>query len=182
MEFFVGKNLNNSILFYVLYDFSRGSCYVDADLSVDSNGDGNVEGDSDFSCNELYLQTYEPKYQSTNGRIYYTNTNNQLVSSDFTVSFLDFESQMDTGTMAIYKELDTLISTLPVAGTGTDANFKILVTQLRDNLIDKNATKSNLVAVKDYRETNTITLDATQRTTLQSIFARLSDKSVVAAE
>lgn len=182
MEFFVGKNLNNSILFYVLYDFSRGTCYVDADLSVDSNWDGNPEGDTDFSCNELYLQTYEPKYQSTNGRIYYTNANNQLVSSDFTVSFLDFESQMDTGTMAIYKELDTLISTLPISGTGADANFKILVTQLRDNLIDKIATKSNLVAVKEYRETSTVTLDATQKAALQSIFTRLSDKSVVAAE
>ena len=181
-EFFVGKNLNNSILFYVLYDFSRGTCYVDADLSIDSNGDGNVEGDNDFSCNSLYLQTYEPKYQSTKGRIYYTNTNNQLISSDFTVSFLDFESQMDTGTMAIYKELDILIAGLPAAGTGANANFKLLVTQLRDNLIDKNVTRSNLVAVRDYWETNTITLDTTQRTTLESVFARLSDKSTVAAE
>ena len=181
-EFFVGKNLNNSILFYIWYPFSRGTCYVDADLSVDSNSDGNPEGDTDFSCNALQLQSYEPKYQSTKGRIYYTNTNNQLVSSDFTVSFLDFESQMDTGTMAIYKELDTFIAGLPAAGTGADVNFKILVTQLRDNLIDKNATKSNLVAVRDYWEKNTITLDTTQRATLESIFARLSDKSVVAAE
>ncbi|MEI8091770.1 MAG: hypothetical protein WCG98_06210 [bacterium] len=43
IDFFVGKNLDNSILFYIKYDFSRGNCYVDADLSVDSNNDGNKE-------------------------------------------------------------------------------------------------------------------------------------------
>jgi hypothetical protein len=49
----------------VLYDFSRGTCYVDADLSTDSNGDGTLDNDKDFSCNELSLQAYEPKYEST---------------------------------------------------------------------------------------------------------------------
>ncbi len=185
-EFFVGKNLNNSILFYVLSNYS-GACYVDTDLSVDSNGDGNPEWDHDFDCNTLHLQTYEPKFQSINGRIYYTNGNNQLVSSDFKVSFLDFDSPMDAATTAIYKDLDGLISTLSsagtwTAGTGTDANFTLLLTQLRDNLIDKTATKSNLVAVMDYQTNNTVTLNGTQKTTLDSVISRLSDKSTVAAE
>jgi len=89
--------------------------------------------------------------------------------------------------MAIYKTLDSLISSLPIstsADTGADvnANFKTLLIQLRDNLIDTNTTKSNVVAVKDYWQANTITLDDGQKTTLESIFAKLSDKSVIAAE
>lgn len=181
-EFFVGKNLDNSILFYVSYNFSRGTCYVDADITADSNGDGTTAWDKDFDCNALHLQVYEPKYQSTKGRIYYTNASNQLVSSDFTVSFLDFESQLDTGTMEIYKTLDILISSLPAQWTGTDTTFKMLLSQLRDNLVDPIATKSNVVAVRDYWKTNAIILDATQTSTLESVFAALSDKSVIAAE
>jgi hypothetical protein len=53
---------------------------------------------------------------------------------------------------------------------------------LRDNLVDPVATKSNVVAVRDYWKTNAITLDATQTSTLESVFTTLSDKSVVAAE
>lgn len=61
-------------------------------------------------------------------------------------------------------------------------NFKTLVLQLRDGLIDTNATKSNLVAVREYQQTNQIVLDATQQSLLDAVFTRLSDKSVIAAE
>ena len=64
INLFVGKNLNNSILYYIKYDNSRGTCYVDTDIAVDSNGDGTKDNDKDFSCNELYLKQYDPKYES----------------------------------------------------------------------------------------------------------------------
>lgn len=180
-EIFVGKNLNNSILFYVLYDFSRGTCYVDTDISVDSDGDGNKEWDRDFMCNELYLKVYEPTFIKTQWKIYYTDANNTLITSNFTVSFLDFEAELNDQTMEVYKQLDTLITSLPIVNTGTAQNFRTLLIQLRDGLVDQTATKSNLVAVKDYQTTNAIQLDPTQQSILDSVFAKLSDKSVVAA-
>jgi len=64
IDFFVGKNLNNSILFYIKYDDSRGTCYVDTDIAFDSDGDGIKDNDKDFLCNQLYLKAYEPKYES----------------------------------------------------------------------------------------------------------------------
>ncbi|MEI6774237.1 MAG: hypothetical protein WCL18_05620 [bacterium] len=64
IDFFVGKNLNNSILFYIKYDDSRGSCYVDTDIAFDSNNDGVKDNDKDFLCNDLYLKKYEPRYES----------------------------------------------------------------------------------------------------------------------
>ena len=62
IEFFVGKSLDNSILYYILYPNTRGQCYVDVDITVDSNGDGIPDNDHDFNCNQLSLQKYQPKY------------------------------------------------------------------------------------------------------------------------
>jgi hypothetical protein len=183
MEIFVGKNLDNSILFYIKYDFSRGTCYVDTDLSVDSDGDAIKDNDKDFSCNQLYLQKYEPKYESAKGRLYYTNTGNQLVSQDFTVNFLDFSATLDPDTLALYQQVDGLISSLPSDVTGAYINFKSLLVTLRDGLIDTTATKSNIVAVKEYvTATPDIQLDEQQQSVLNGIFTRLADKSVIAAE
>ncbi len=180
-EFFVGKNLDNSILFYIVYPSKKGPCYVDVDVSVDSDGDWSADGDNDFSCNELYLHRYEPKYQSANGRMYYTNANNQLVSSDFSVSFLDFNAALSTEQLSLYKDIESIISSFPVSLTWADLYFKTLSLQLRDNLLDDAMTKSNVVALRSYWEQNTITLNPAQRTLLESVFSRLSDKSVVAA-
>ena len=64
IDFFVGKNLNNSILYYITYDNPKGNCYVDTDIHIDSNNDGIQDNDKDFMCNQLYLKTYEPKFES----------------------------------------------------------------------------------------------------------------------
>jgi hypothetical protein len=48
-------------------------------------------------------------------------------------------------------------------------------------LIDKINTKSNLVSIKDFLQKNEIKLSNEQNTILQSIFTKLTDKSVAAA-
>jgi hypothetical protein len=150
---------------------------------VDSNGDGISDNDKDFSCNQLFLQKYDPKYESTKGRIYYTNTGNQLVSQDFAVNFLDFQASLDSGTLALYQQVDGLISSLPSNATGAYINFKSLLVTLRDGLIDSTATKSNIVAVKNYVTTTPdLQLTQAQQSTLDDLYTRLADKSVVAAE
>jgi len=67
-------------------------CYVDLDITVDSNEDGVTEQDRDMNCNTLHLQKYEPRYDAVVGRIYY-QVGEKIMSQDFTVSFLDFEKQ-----------------------------------------------------------------------------------------
>jgi len=112
IDFFVGKNLNNSILMYIKYDDSRGTCYVDTDIAFDTNDDTIKDNDKDFLCNELYLKKYEPKYESVVGRIYYTKTDTTLVSKDFTISFLDFEANLDPEMTIVYKEINNFINTM----------------------------------------------------------------------
>jgi hypothetical protein len=64
VDIMVGNNLNNTVLFYVKTD-TPDSCYVDADISQDSDNDGVVDNDHDFACNTLYLKQYIPKYETT---------------------------------------------------------------------------------------------------------------------
>lgn len=182
VDFFVGKNLDNSILFYLVYDNSRWTCYVDTDIAFDGDQDGTKDNDKDFLCNALYLKKYEPKYESVVGRVYYTKADATLVSKDFTVSFLDFEANLDADTSIVYKEINDLINTLQTAGTTGDmASFRTLLVGLRDGLIDQNNTSSNIVAVKDFYETRALVLDKDQKVLLESIFTKLSNKAVSAA-
>jgi len=60
-------------------------------------------------------------------------------------------------------------------------DFRTIVVGLRDGLIDQTNTKSNVVSVKDYYETHTITLTDEQKTMLEDIFTKLTDKAVSAA-
>jgi hypothetical protein len=132
---------------------------VDTDIAFDSNNDTVKENDKDFLCNELYLKQYEPKYESVVGRIYYTRADATQVSKDFTVSFLDFDAELDAEVKLIYHQINQFINSLgEISGTGEMADFRTLLVGLRDGLIDNVDTSSNIVAVKDYYETHTIML------------------------
>jgi len=182
IDFFVGKNLKNSILYYIKYDNAQGTCYVDTDIAFDSDGDAAKENDKDFVCNELHLQQYEPKYESVIWRIYYTRPDASSVSKDFTVTFLDFEANLSPEMSIVYKQINDFINSLSVADmTGDMINFRTLMVGLRDGLIDQIDTKSNVVSVKDYYETHTIPLTGDQEIILKSIFTSLTDKAVSAA-
>ncbi|MEI7919224.1 MAG: hypothetical protein WCH65_03315 [bacterium] len=172
IDFFVGKNLDNSILFYIKYDNSRAVCYVDTDVAFDSDQDGTKDNDKDFLCNEPYLKKYEPKYESVVGRIYYTQADTTLISKDFTVSFLDFEANLDADMKLVYNQINNLINTLPTtATTGDMFNFRTLLVELRDGLIDQTNTSSNVVAVKDFYDTRAIVLTKEQKVYWDAIIA-----------
>lgn len=182
IDFFVGKNLNNSILWYIKYDDSRGNCYGDADIAFDSDADAIKDNDKDFLCNALHLQTYEPKYESVVGRIYYTRTDGTAISKDFTVSFLDFDANLDPEMTLVYKRINELINSFQnVWTTGDLLTFRGLMVGLRDGLIDQVDTKSTIVSIKDYYGAQDIKLSDSQKTMLDDIFTQLTDKSVSAA-
>ncbi|MEI6672837.1 MAG: hypothetical protein WCL02_05960 [bacterium] len=82
----------------------------------------------------------------------------------------------------VYKEINDFINTLQaVGGTGEMATFRILMVGLRDGLIDKMNTKSNIVSVKDYYDTHILQFADEQKVMLQDIFTKLTDKAVSAA-
>jgi hypothetical protein len=55
----VGKSLENSVAFYILFDDPKEEkvCYVDLDISDDN--------EKDFYCNQVFFTKFDPKYEST---------------------------------------------------------------------------------------------------------------------
>lgn len=182
-EILVWKNLDNTVLFYIVYDKQK-ECFVDTDIKLDSDGDKIADNDHDFSCNKLYYKKYEQKYESINWRIFYLDpTSGKIDSSDFSVSFLDFAANLDTETKKIYDDINLLIWSLNTENYSGYDNLRNLLITLRDWLVDKSNTKSNVVSLKDYVNKQVdITFTAEQESILNSIFFKLSDKAVVAAQ
>ncbi|MDD3262284.1 MAG: PKD domain-containing protein [Candidatus Absconditabacteria bacterium] len=184
IELFVGNSLENTILFYIKHNENLGPCYIDTDVSEDSNGNGNPLDDADFQCNMLYQQKYEPQYDSIVGRLYYSDRNKKLVSKDFMVGFIDFEVALSPENKKVYDQISLLLKELngPERFTGTNRTFKDMLKSTRDNLSDTQSTLSNVVSLKDYIGRNTIKLNEQQDDMLKKIFLELSNRSTAAAE
>jgi len=182
IEFFVGKSLENSILFNVLFDDLDWSldCYVDADISIDTNEDGVNDQDRDFNCNELHLEVYEPRYDSVVGRVYYQSWDT-LSSEDFLVSFLDFQVDLDPEKKELYDKIFSLIMWID---TSQDVNeyLKSLLISLKEWLLDDIDTKWTVVAIQDYLTTHEVVLSDSQKADLDVVLTALSDESVLAAQ
>ncbi len=184
IELFVGNSLENSILFYIKHNENLGPCYVDTNVNEDSNGNGNPLDDADFQCNMLYLQKYEPQYDSIVWKLYYSDRNKKLVSQDFMIWFIDFEVALSPENKKVYDQISVLLKELnwPERFTGTNKVFKDMLKWLRDNISDTQSTLSNVVTVKDYLGRNDIKLNEQQDEMLKKIFLELSNRSTAAAE
>ncbi|MCF7834746.1 PKD domain-containing protein [Candidatus Gracilibacteria bacterium] len=177
-EIFVGDNLNNGVLFYIYYAGDK-DCYVDRDISLDTDGDGNISNDKDFLCNEVKLVEYNPLYQAVIGRVFY-QMEDKTLSKDFTVSFLDVGIDMDDETKILYQDIMKLINGLDVSIAGNQG-LKTLLINLQRNIMDTMSLQSDLVAVGDYNKNNETKLTQNQTELMDSIMSRLSDRASVAA-
>ncbi len=178
-EIFVWNNLNNSVLFYIYYAWTK-DCYVDKDISFDSDNDNNAANDNDFVCNKSKLVEYNPLYQSIVWRVFYKMDDTQTLSKDFTVSFLDISLQLDEETKLIQQDLMKLINSLDIS-KDENKGLKSLLLNLQQNLIDTTNMKSDLVAVQSFVRDNKIALDKDQTSLFDSIVSRLQSKASVAA-
>lgn len=181
MEIFVWDNLNNAVLYYIKYDdYQWDECFVDADITVDSDLDGNDDNDRDFHCNELHFQKYEPRYQSIIWRIYY-QVDTSVISKDFSVSFLDFELNIDPKLELVYKKLDQIINSIDT-DIETNNNLRTFLLQLRDGLIDKIDTSANLVTMQNYITNNEVNLTEEEEEILEFVIDKLSNEATKAAQ
>ncbi|MDR2415698.1 MAG: hypothetical protein LBD75_03685 [Candidatus Peribacteria bacterium] len=170
--------MNNQVLFYLNYEY-EGRCYLDTDTATDSNKDGQTDNDQDIPCNTLQMRTYTPQFESIIGRIYF-DYNGKLVFKNFSVSFEGFEVVMDQNYLLIYQDITTLINGIEDKTVG-NTDLKTLLDILRKNLLDRNQTSANLVALENHMRTASIAVDAGQKSLLDSIISRLSNADTVSA-
>ncbi|GHW02403.1 hypothetical protein AGMMS50249_1890 [candidate division SR1 bacterium] len=177
-EIYVSKQMNNSVLFYLVYE-GIGTCFVDTDISVDSDHDGKSDNDVDIPCNTLNLWTYNPQFDSIIGRIYFPQ-NDSLVFKNFSVSFEEYANDlMDENTEELYRDITRLYNGILDSSIG-NADFRKLLDNLRKNLLDKAQTSANIVAIQTHLQESLISLDNEQIMLLDSIIARLSTAETIA--
>lgn len=178
-EIYVSKSMNNSILFYLSYE-GAGTCFIDVDISQDSNQDGKTDNDQDIPCNTLHLQTYDPKFESTIGKVYFTDEAGKLFFKNFSVSFEGYELVLDQDNLLIYQDITTLINGIEDRTIG-NTDLKTLLDILRKNLLDKNQTTATVVQIQDHIKETSIQIDQGQKDLLDSILLRLSNADTVSA-
>jgi len=171
IEISVWKSLDNSVLFYVLYDNKwdeERQCFVDLDLS-DNN-------QKDFYCNEMYFAEFDPSFESIIWKFYY-QTDEWLQSKNLIISFLDYSIQLDEQTKVIYNKLTSLIY-----GISDEDQFKALLINLQKWILNKTENQSNVVAIQEYLSQNPdVNLTDTERDDLNRILWQLTDSTTISA-
>ncbi|MDR0861000.1 MAG: hypothetical protein LBO09_08825 [Candidatus Peribacteria bacterium] len=177
-EIYVGKTMDNSVLFY-LYHEGAGQCFIDTDISQDSDKDGKPDNDEDIKCNTLILRKYQPQFETIVGRMYFENAG-RLVFKNFSVDFEGFDVVMDQNNLLIYQDITTLFNGIEDRNIG-NADLKVLLLTLKQNLLDKNQTTNNIVQLKEHLANSVIYLDAEQNALLESIISRLENSDTISA-
>lgn len=171
IEIAVWKSLDNSILFYVLFDNKwdeNRQCYVDLDISDDRQ--------KDFYCNEMYFAEFDPSFENMVWKLYY-ETDEWLQQKNLIISFLDYAIQLDENTKVIYNKLTSLIY-----GISDEDQLKALLLNLQKWILNKSENQSNVIAIQEYLTNHpTINLTDTEYEDLNRILAELTDSTTISA-
>lgn len=167
----IGKGLDNTVLFYVAYD-GKGDCYVDKDITNDSNKDGTPDQDRDIACNQETMIKYTPQYDSSIARTYYEK-DGVLLTKDINIEFIDFDNTLPEVLKNTYNELNQLIDASPESA----AFLKTLLLNLRNNLIDPVAAQSIIIQIHDYLDTNPDQISGDLRTRIIQAIVLLTNES-----
>lgn len=187
-EIFVGKALNNEVIFYIDSRSVEGYCFADADIDVDSDGDGYPDNDKDINCNKAYLQPYIPTVESAKGRIYFLPKNadgttaKKPLTQDFIVTFADFDNGLDENTNKVYEKINQLLATLDDQKWIANANLRILLTTLRNQLGDQNSTRENVIQINQFIKDHPLKLTEGEEKLLWNILIDLQDFVTLSAE
>ena len=175
-EIFLSKAMNNTVLMYINNDTGE-DCYVDMDISKDSDWDRNADNDVDIVCNKMVKVVYQPNYESAIWRIYFTN-NWQVIFKNFYVQFEWNILELDDEKLAIYKDIVTLMNWIEDS-TIENINLKTSLNALRTDLNNITVVTPIVIAIKEQIDAWWIKLTQKQKDLLDSILDRLSNSDTV---
>ena len=181
----VGNNLDNSVLFYV-YNQNKWDCYLDYDITTDSDGDGNPEWDKDLKCNTAELHKYDPVNGNIVARAYYTDSKWKSVKKDIDIKFIDIWDNVPEKYKDVYEKLNKVIDALKSSKDDNVAYLKTLLVNLRKVLWEDTERDSLLVQINDWMDTqaksdNASDVEQSVLDQINEIIQELADGSVKAA-
>lgn len=184
----VGNALNNEVLLYIAYD-GPGECYVDVNIARDDDGDGVNDNDKNMICEVPKRISYTPELGQTQARIYYEQIQNdtpQMVSKDFIVDFIDYQTTLSEEEKELYFTITQLINSIDDSLLG-NAIIKDELTHMRENLQNDAEVSLAVLAIQDYRNDPTIvdkqiSLSAQQEEQLAYILDQVQTSAILQAE
>jgi len=106
VEIPVSGATNNSVDIFIAHE---QNCFLDLDVTGDSNGDGDPTFDEDIPCNELTSFALFPTAKTQTGRLYFV-LDGSIKERDVLFSFLDFEdSSINEEWQRAADKIDTLL-------------------------------------------------------------------------
>ena len=175
-EIFLSSRMNDTLIMYINND-SWEDCFVDIDISTDSDGNGETNDDRDVLCNKVAKIKYEPDYESTIGSVYFTN-NGKLTFKNFYVTFEWVVSWLDDEKKEIYEDITTLINWIEDKYV-ENTNLKKSLDRLRKNLNNRMEVASLLSTLNEEKNQKNLKIDEYQTQLLESIISRLANEDTV---
>lgn len=172
----VGSVLKNTIVRYV--SAPGGGCYVDKDITIDTDGDGDPAMDNDFACNQVVTLTYTPTAPTTQARAYYVQ-DGVIKEQSITISFIDFEKVTDEEYKRAYDMLHDLIEEAEQLPTNEVlAFYKDLLLNLQNSLGEKDEMSSLIIQIRDLVSAQPSLLPDAHVQRLTTLLTALADSTV----
>ena len=161
---------------YVSYP--AGNCYIDLDITTDTDGDGEPGNDDNASCNAVMTIPFVPTSKQQTARIHYAADGSRQ-NKDITIVFLDYEDILPEEYEWAAEELDTYIAALmTVEPRDPLGYYKDLLINLRASLGETDEMNSVLLQLRDLISERPELLTNEERENMLMLINALSDETV----
>lgn len=178
----LGNNINNTLHIYIASD-PKEKCYMDTDITIDSDKDGDPSNDLDRSCNQLLNKEFQPKTKLQYATIIH-GMQWEINKEQVTFEFLDIEDTIPSEYQAIVSTIDELIVSLEgTTSSGENKNeyVRTLLVNLKKWINEKEQVDSILLQINDILTQNPNTLNTQQQDSRVKIMQSLGDSDVTTA-
>ena len=175
-QIFLDKEMNNTLIMYINNE-TLETCYVDTDISVDSNWDWKLDNDMDNQCNNVVKIEYNSDYVSAIWKIYFMS-GGKLLSKNFYVTIEWYVLELDDDQLEIYNDITTLVNEIEDLSV-ENTDLKKSLDRLRKNLNNRPEVTTLVVQINEQIDNWWIMIDIKEKELLDSILFRLSNEDTI---
>lgn len=179
----LGNNIDNELNLFVASD-PKNNCFIDTDITSDSDRDGDPSNDLDRTCNQLLTKQFFPKSKQQYASIIISENGN-ITKTALTFEFLDVIESVPQEYIEVVAKIDELILSLDTApqqsGDNKQAYIKELLVNLKKDISEKDQVDSILLQLNDILQQNSSLLNQSQTDTWTKIMQALSNSDVKAS-
>ena len=179
----VWSQLENEISFYPQYQ-SQWNCFIDLDLSEDSDGDEDPIFDQDIACNKLTNHMFTSNKATQKWSIYFVY-NWELTSIPLQINLLDntapSQAEITDDIRESYNRVEDLISDIENGVVQNDIYYSQLLENLRTSLVDGEDLSSIILQLHEYVNNSNLNLPDDHKDRLEILMLGLTDETLQAA-